>query len=98
VSTIQGNFLSPGVQDLVKDYLAEVASREMVRTPSAETPAIADPLVAEQPSYIDVERAESADADHDIPSDQGGRLVDVSRSLSRAAISALRLLFLWLIV
>ncbi|KAI1762877.1 23S ribosomal RNA methyltransferase [Hypoxylon sp. FL1150] len=74
VSTIQGNFLSPSVQQLVKDYLVEFAQRSPA-LPAIESSADGEPIVAERPSYIDAERAESAEHDETVESD--GRLVDV---------------------
>ncbi|KAI1380716.1 FtsJ-like methyltransferase [Hypoxylon crocopeplum] len=75
VSTIQGNFLSPSVQQLVKDYLVEFAQRK---------PAVADvepseggSVVTERPSYIDAERAESVESDQEESPEDDGRLVDV---------------------
>ena len=62
VSTIQGNFLSPLIQNLVKEYLAEATQRRK------ENPGLAPPegvgeddefTVMERPSYIDTERADS---------------------------------------
>lgn len=73
VSTIQGNFLSPGVQQLVKDYLVEFAQR---RNPSALEGSSSgeEDVITDRPSYIDTERAESIESDHE---DNDGRLVDV---------------------
>ncbi|TRX97259.1 hypothetical protein FHL15_002053 [Xylaria flabelliformis] len=76
VSTIQGNFLSPVVQNIVKEYLVEFAQRRS--TPDRDTEASDDEegVVIEKPSYIDVERAESIESDHETSSDDG-KLVDV---------------------
>lgn len=71
VSTIQGNFLSPGVQKLVKDYLIEFAQRKSPSDSAAETTE----GITERPSYIDSERSESTD--HHTPPEGDGRLVDV---------------------
>ncbi|KAI0008100.1 ribosomal RNA methyltransferase MRM2 [Xylariaceae sp. FL0662B] len=73
VSTIQGNFLSPSVQNLVKDYLVEFAQR---KPPAAEEASGEDEevVVTERPSYIDAERAESTESE---PADGEKRLVDV---------------------
>ncbi|KAI2606495.1 FtsJ-like methyltransferase-domain-containing protein [Hypoxylon fragiforme] len=71
VSTIQGNFLSPGVQKLVKDYLIEFAQRKSPSDSAAETTE----GITERPSYIDSERSESTD--HHSPPEGDGRLVDV---------------------
>ncbi|KAI1482992.1 23S ribosomal RNA methyltransferase [Daldinia eschscholtzii] len=57
VSTIQGNFLHPGVQQLVKDYLIEFSQRRSPPEPDPEDPE--GSVITERPSYIDAERAES---------------------------------------
>lgn len=75
VSTIQGNFLSPSVQQLVKDYLAEFAQRRSPSAAAAESPEDGEGVVIERPSYIDAERAESIESEETLESD--GRLVDV---------------------
>ncbi|KAI1778167.1 23S ribosomal RNA methyltransferase [Hypoxylon cercidicola] len=74
VSTIQGNFLSPSVQQLVKDYLAEFAQR-VAPVPVEEPSGDGEGVIAERPSYIDTERAESVGPEETAESD--GRLVDV---------------------
>ncbi|XXH03896.1 hypothetical protein Hte_010304 [Hypoxylon texense] len=74
VSTIQGNFLSPSVQQLVKDYLVEFAQRSPP-VPMVEPSGDAEGVISERPSYIDTERAESAEFEEAVESD--GRLVDV---------------------
>ncbi|KAH6652888.1 FtsJ-like methyltransferase-domain-containing protein [Truncatella angustata] len=83
VSTIQGNFLNPAVQNLVKGYLQEYAPKKPSRKAKSEDEMDAPPLTAEdfealmlgKPSYIDTERAETVD--HDEPLEDSGRLVDV---------------------
>ncbi|KAK6951198.1 hypothetical protein Daesc_007729 [Daldinia eschscholtzii] len=75
VSTIQGNFLHPGVQQLVKDYLVEFAQRRSPPEPDPEDPEGA--IITERPSYIDAERAESVESDYGELSRNGERLVDV---------------------
>ncbi|KAI0972356.1 FtsJ-like methyltransferase [Xylaria arbuscula] len=77
VSTIQGNFLSPMVQNMVKDYLAEfVQRRRGTETQDVEASEEEDGVITEKPSYIDAERAESVDSDHET-SHNDGKLVDV---------------------
>ncbi|XDG04323.1 hypothetical protein ABKA04_003938 [Annulohypoxylon sp. FPYF3050] len=74
VSTIQGNFLSPGVQQLVKDYLAEFAKPRDPAIPILEPSKEGEIMVTERQSYIDAERAESVELEHP---ENDGRLVDV---------------------
>lgn len=74
VSTIQGNFLSPSVQQLVKDYLVEFAQKSPA-LPAVEPSEDGEPIVAERPSYIDAERSESVEPEETVESD--GKLVDV---------------------
>lgn len=85
VSTIQGNFLAPGVQNLVKEYLQEFASQPLTSRSSAskDTSDEGDvddvaALIREQPSYIDAERAEPAYEWSQADLEEEGRLVDVS--------------------
>lgn len=79
VSTIQGNFLSPAVQNMVKEYLIEFAQPRS--TPDREVRDVEVPedrefVITEKPSYIDAERAESIDSDYETsPADE--KLVDV---------------------
>ncbi|KAI1081344.1 ribosomal RNA methyltransferase MRM2 [Whalleya microplaca] len=78
VSTIQGNFLSPGVQNLVKDYLVEYAQpRSTSASISGEIPGEEQFVLTERPSYIDAERAESTGADHEEHAEGEERLVDL---------------------
>ncbi|KAK9797965.1 putative Ribosomal RNA methyltransferase FtsJ domain-containing protein [Seiridium cardinale] len=82
VSTIQGNFLSPAVQNVVKGYLQEFARKRPEYKRSAESDDEDSILNAEEfeallkgkPSYVDTERADTADHD---PFEDAGRLVDV---------------------
>ncbi|KAI4598705.1 2' O-ribose methyltransferase [Pestalotiopsis sp. 9143b] len=83
VSTIQGNFLNPAVQSLVKEYLREFARKRPEYRRSAEDVENGDPilnaeefeaLIKGKPSYIDAERADTAEH---APFDEGGRLVHV---------------------
>ncbi|KAI1649147.1 23S ribosomal RNA methyltransferase [Daldinia loculata] len=76
VSTIQGNFLSPSIQQLVKDYLVEYAHQARPSKPDEED-VDDDGVFMDRPSYIDVERAESFGSDHELSSEDGKRLVDV---------------------
>ncbi|KAI1630581.1 FtsJ-like methyltransferase-domain-containing protein [Biscogniauxia mediterranea] len=55
VTAIQGNFLSPGVQYLVKEYLNEFAKQRSQNLRLDDSNGV----VSERPSYIDAERAES---------------------------------------
>ncbi|ETS81428.1 hypothetical protein PFICI_06430 [Pestalotiopsis fici W106-1] len=81
VSTIQGNFLNPAVQNLVKEYLREFSRKPPQYRKSAEDEegtildaAEFESLIKGKPSYIDAERADTAEH---APFDDGGRLVDV---------------------
>ncbi|KAI1463890.1 ribosomal RNA methyltransferase MRM2 [Daldinia caldariorum] len=75
VSTIQGDFLSPGVRQLVKDYLVEFADRRNPSEPDVEDSE--EGMITDRPSYIDTERAESVESSHEDLSRNGERLVDV---------------------
>ncbi|KAF2965693.1 hypothetical protein GQX73_g7888 [Xylaria multiplex] len=68
VSTIQGNFLSPAVQNMVKEYLVEYVQQDV------ETPGDEEGTITEKPSYIDAERADSLDHETSL---NDGKLVDV---------------------
>ena len=76
VSTIQGNFLSPVVQNMVKEYIVEFAQRK--KTPDQEAKAAEhdEDAIIEKPSYIDTERAESVENDHET-TPEDNKLVDV---------------------
>ncbi|KAI0096074.1 23S ribosomal RNA methyltransferase [Nemania sp. FL0031] len=76
VSTIQGDFLSPLVQNMVKEYLAEFVQRRTTPTPEFEASEEEEAVISEKPSYIDAERAESVESDHETSLD-AGKLVDV---------------------
>ncbi|TGJ80973.1 hypothetical protein E0Z10_g7795 [Xylaria hypoxylon] len=76
VSTIQGNFLSPVVQDMVKEYLAEFVQRRSPADRDAGAEENKEGVITERPSYIDAERAESIDSDREM-SLNDGKLVDV---------------------
>ncbi|KAI8960993.1 23S ribosomal RNA methyltransferase [Daldinia sp. FL1419] len=76
VSTIQGNFLSPSVHQLVKDYLVEFAQRRNLSDPDGEA-LEEEGVITDRPSYIDAERAESVESSHEELSKNGERLVDV---------------------
>ncbi|KDN61014.1 putative FtsJ-like methyltransferase [Colletotrichum sublineola] len=83
VSTIQGNFLSPDVQDMVKEYLSRAKSRKSSSPPppppSSEYEQDEEAVVIEdRPSYIDMERtASETAAAADGAEAKKGRLVDV---------------------
>lgn len=78
VSTIQGNFLSPVVQNMVKDYLVEFAQRRKPSNQEDEEEVSEEETgeITEKPSYIDTERAESIESGHETHIDDG-KLVDV---------------------
>ncbi|KAJ8125603.1 hypothetical protein O1611_g8035 [Lasiodiplodia mahajangana] len=76
VSTIQGDFLSPLVQNMVKEYLAEFVQPRTIPTREAEASEDEEVVITEKPSYIDAERAESIEPDHETSLD-AGKLVDV---------------------
>jgi 21S rRNA (uridine2791-2'-O)-methyltransferase len=83
VSTIQGNFLSPGVQALVKEYLQEYADRSRFAPAAPAEPSDKEdveddaPIIHEQPSYIDAERSESVHTEGKENVEREGKLVDV---------------------
>ncbi|OIW28937.1 23S ribosomal RNA methyltransferase [Coniochaeta ligniaria NRRL 30616] len=65
VSTIQGNFLSPSVRNLVKTFVAEGAARKQMqqqRLGGTEKAGKSDVVLVEQTSYIDAERLAARDA------------------------------------
>ncbi|KAI1438416.1 FtsJ-like methyltransferase-domain-containing protein [Xylaria sp. CBS 124048] len=75
VSTIQGDFLSPFVQTVLKDYLVEFAQPRTKAQQEAEE--LEDgALITDKPSYIDTERADSVEHDPESKTDDG-KLVDV---------------------
>ncbi|KAI1826522.1 23S ribosomal RNA methyltransferase [Xylaria intraflava] len=76
VAAIQGNFLLPIVQKTVKQYLADFAQPRSEVEQDAEALEDKAGLVAEKPSYIDTERAESIEHDHETSLDDG-KLVDI---------------------
>ncbi|KAH9892243.1 FtsJ-like methyltransferase-domain-containing protein [Xylariomycetidae sp. FL2044] len=90
VSTIQGNFLSPQVQNLVKEYLVEYAPARRSPKTAAAGAAAADEqanddeaatAILERPSYIDTERAAGVHhhggKDQGLAENQEGKLVDI---------------------
>ncbi|KAI0024327.1 FtsJ-like methyltransferase [Xylariomycetidae sp. FL0641] len=77
VSAIQGNFLSPGVQNLVKEYLHEFAAHRKPTAPASETSEDEETFFTERPSYIAAERAESVESDQDVDHVNEGKLVDL---------------------
>lgn len=76
VSAIQGNFLLPAVHTMVKDYLAEFAQRKSASGRNAGATEDEEEAIIERPSYIDAERAESADSEPETGFNDG-KLVDV---------------------
>ncbi|KAK1844551.1 cell division cycle protein [Colletotrichum chrysophilum] len=91
VSTIQGNFLSPDVQEMVKDYLIRHKKGRPARPPASTTSSEGEEsigtdesaIIEDQPSYIDMERAGSETPDKsecvaETTKPKDGRLVDVS--------------------
>ncbi|OHE94685.1 FtsJ-like methyltransferase [Colletotrichum orchidophilum] len=90
VSTIQGNFLSPDVQGMVKDYLSRARHRKKT-SPQAEEEDEQENeaessskdgeaiVIEEKPSYIDMERAasETTSVANDGVEAKKGRLVDI---------------------
>lgn len=84
VSTIQGNFLSPIVQNLVKEYLHEFAGKHGGSRSSQQASADEDDeenvvaqAIREKRSYIDTEREDTTEHEHEELSEKQGRLVDV---------------------
>ncbi|RYP18102.1 hypothetical protein DL765_004114 [Monosporascus sp. GIB2] len=73
VSAIQGNFLSPTVQNLVKEYLFEHAQRPVVPLEPGEND---EGVLTDRPSYIEFERADSIAREHEQPLEEEERLVD----------------------
>ncbi|RYO81765.1 hypothetical protein DL766_006077 [Monosporascus sp. MC13-8B] len=74
VSAIQGNFLSPAVQNLVKEYISEHAQRPVVPLESGQND---EGVLTDRPSYIEFERADSIEREHEQPLEEEERLVDV---------------------
>ncbi|KAI8153078.1 rRNA methyltransferase 2 [Colletotrichum sp. SAR 10_70] len=90
VSTIQGNFLSPDVQEMVKDYLIRHKKGRPARPPASTTSSEGEEsigtdesaIIEDQPSYIDMERAGSETPDKsecvaETTKPKDGRLVDI---------------------
>jgi 21S rRNA (uridine2791-2'-O)-methyltransferase len=66
VSTIQGDFLSPGVQGMVKQFLVEGEKRRLAAKAAArkaEKEHEAEDEVADRPSYIEMERMAARESD-----------------------------------
>ncbi|KAJ0305127.1 hypothetical protein COL516b_005357 [Colletotrichum fioriniae] len=91
VSTIQGNFLSPDVQGMVKDYLERARHRKKISSQAEEDEELENDeddlsadseatVIEEKPSYIDMERAapEIPSTAKDGSEANKGRLVDTS--------------------
>ncbi|KAL2876365.1 2' O-ribose methyltransferase [Colletotrichum sp. CLE4] len=90
VSTIQGNFLSPDVQGMVKEYLERNRHRKKISPPAEEDEEEENDdedssedseaaVIEEKPSYIDMERAASGTSStaKDGAEAKKGRLVDI---------------------
>jgi 21S rRNA (uridine2791-2'-O)-methyltransferase len=79
VNTIQGDFLSPAVQGLVKNFVFESHRRQRPTMAPPEEDAAAEGSDLERPSYIDMERhaSQSAEAQSDAGSPLRYRVVDV---------------------
>lgn len=77
VSTFQGDFLSPLVQKLVKDFILQSTARKPPKVDTSQThegqPRLDEEGLA-QPSYIDISHQPNAPEAEDQPS----RVVDVS--------------------
>ena len=74
VSTIQGNFLSPGVQAMVKQFLLEgerkrrADGRGKEVKKEGEEEGVEENEIADRPSYIDLERMAAHESDAESPS------------------------------
>ncbi|KAI0595390.1 FtsJ-like methyltransferase-domain-containing protein [Biscogniauxia sp. FL1348] len=73
VTAIQGNFLSPAVQNLVKDYLNEFAKQRSKSSRLDDS----DGIVSERASYIDAERADSVEDHEAETAEHEDKIVDV---------------------
>ena len=82
VSTIQGNFLSPTVQEMVKQFIFESHQQKAPEQP--EILSEDEDVVSERPSYIDMERHTLQEEESEIEKKVGhkDRLVDVSNPMS----------------
>lgn len=63
VATFQGDFLSPAVQRLVKDFISESCQRQPPPPPpqvSEEGDGVVVDSTIQRPSYIDIERSTAA--------------------------------------
>jgi 21S rRNA (uridine2791-2'-O)-methyltransferase len=75
VSTIQGNFLSPGVQGMVKQFLLEGERKRRadgkgkeVKKEGEDEGGVEENEIADRPSYIDLERMAAHESDAESPS------------------------------
>lgn len=86
VSTIQGNFLHPNVQEMVKQFILESHQRDAPEQSEESTEDETD-VVSERPSYIDMERHTFQDEEPANEPVRGhkDRLVDVSDPKQRSA-------------
>ncbi|KAK3316733.1 FtsJ-like methyltransferase-domain-containing protein [Apodospora peruviana] len=93
VNTIQGNFLSPGVQGMVKQFLLEeeerrnkvkkASKRQAGEDGDEEVETQGSVVVTERPSYIDMERTAALESDM-----ESGRLESTESEMATAATPA----------
>lgn len=79
VNTIQGDFLSPAVQRLVKNFVLESHRRQRPAIAPPEEDAVVERSDLERPSYVDMERHASHNAEAQVDADNPllYRVVDV---------------------
>jgi 21S rRNA (uridine2791-2'-O)-methyltransferase len=79
VNTIQGDFLSPIVQKLVKNFINDLNSRQPPGPVANDTSEDANSADLNRPSYIDIERHASQQSEEHLLDTQPAspRLVDV---------------------
>ncbi|KAG5983998.1 hypothetical protein E4U55_006510 [Claviceps digitariae] len=77
VATFQGDFLSPVVQKLVKDFIIKTKSRDVrLRKDTLDSSGTGQPVL-DQPSYIDTERHVSQEVEENGSGDAAQSTVDV---------------------
>lgn len=79
---MQGNFLSPAVQAIVRESLREAHARRAAAVPQdppAEAGVEGEEEVVERMSYLDMEKREMMDSEG---GEDGGRVADVRLSFS----------------
>lgn len=84
VSTFQGDFLSPVVQQMVKNFIVESHRRQPPPSPATEDDEDSVDAVLDKPSYFEMERQAvhaSEEVEENNASKHPSRLVDVSTSL-----------------